>query len=946
MIVKFDGLDRYETPDLKLCNPNSKYTNGVISSCVGTLNNVTDVEIIYNFNSESELNFRIMDIADDSLDVGELGYIRKMYKGVEERRLIFIFGIGYFVISEVKETVEGVQRYKDVSAKSVEVELEYKSIPYIEDNTYAFSDLLETIVAGAPKWLIGHVDSTLISKYRMFEDVDEDATILGFLMTDMQDAYECIFEFDAVNRLINVYEQSNYVHMTSIHISNEDFVNQIQMSETIDNLYTALRVYGDNDLSINAVNPLGTSTLYDFTHYLGWMDEDLADKVEAWQAYVDSVYDSYYALSGSYYQDMQLKSNAQLSLEQKNTVLTMYRRARENIVAQSSIEVVDGYNAVISANGGTEITDYSGQQDYIALTLANIDSLIAQVELEQAALVTAIDGYTDAMEDIESDLDDIRESVSFSSYFTSSEIEELSDYMFEGEYNDEYVTVVDSMGALQRLAQMKLLYDRGKTQLAKLSMPTQEFDVDVENFVFDKDFSSWTEQIETGCLINVELEPGNLAQLFLSAITINYEDHKLTLKFGNRYNKFDQSSLFNEALGNVRRTANTVSMLKDVVYPIQQGVLSQMAEEIKNSRNISKDAAMSSTNESVLIDDTGITSRRVFDDGTTDPKQVKITGRNIVFTDDAWDTAKTAIGEITVYDQGGIMQTSYGINAEAVIGELIVGETLTIIGGETLFAPVDMAISVVTVEYALSDSTSDPPSDGWSEIAPQWIDGKYMWQRTVTYFADGTSVSYSQPTCIAGATGRSGVATNISNLISEYYLSSSSSELIGGEWSEQSPAWSDGKYIWVRTKVVWEDGAFTYTSPSVNNALNSIGQSMATQYSEITASMGTIQVNINTINDDVNSMHEWVTVGNLGNNLVGVKIGKNDGTTQFSSVFTADEVGFYDGNDKLAYLSNKKLNVTTVRAGMIELTDNLASGSINKWRVGTTNGFSIKWVGA
>jgi len=353
---------------------------------------------------------------------------------------------------------------------------------------------------------------------------------------------------------------------------------------------------------------------------------------------------------------------------------------------------------------------------------------------------------------------------------------------------------------------------------------------------------------------------------------------------------------------------------------------------------------MSSTNESVLIDDTGFTSRRVLDDGTVDPKQVKITGRNIVFTDDSWETARTAVGEI-VMEEGGVSTTYYGINAEALIGDIIIGQNLNIVGGETIFAPVGVAVSTVTVEYALSDSTTVPPSGEWSEAAPEWVEGMYMWQRTVTQYADGTTTSYSEPTCIAGATGRTGVATNISNLITEYYLSTSNSTPTGGEWSEQSPVWSEGHYVWTRTKIIWEDGDTTYTEPALDNATNGLGQAIVTNYTSITASMGTLETSITRVSDDMDDIHEWVTIGNLGSGLVGVRIGKTDGASQFSSVFTADEIGFYDDTDKLAYLSNKKLNVKTVRTGALELTDNLSNDTVNKWRIGTVNGFSIKWVG-
>lgn len=70
------------------------------------------------------------------------------------------------------------------------------------------------------------------------------------------------------------------------------------------------------------------------------------------------------------------------------------------------------------------------------------------------------------------------------------------------------------------------------------------------------------------------------------------------------------------------------------------------------------------------------------------------------------------------------------------------------------------AIASVVVQYALSDSSSSAPASGWSPIAPAWEAGKYMWQRTVTTFADSTPeephVVTSSPTCIQGASGHDG----------------------------------------------------------------------------------------------------------------------------------------------------------------------------------------------
>lgn len=64
-------------------------------------------------------------------------------------------------------------------------------------------------------------------------------------------------------------------------------------------------------------------------------------------------------------------------------------------------------------------------------------------------------------------------------------------------------------------------------------------------------------------------------------------------------------------------------------------------------------------------------------------------------------------------------------------------------------------VGQVDVEYYLSTSTSSLSGGSWQTVAPQWVNGKYMWSRVKTTYLDGT-VKYSEPTCIAGAKGDTG----------------------------------------------------------------------------------------------------------------------------------------------------------------------------------------------
>lgn len=143
------------------------------------------------------------------------------------------------------------------------------------------------------------------------------------------------------------------------------------------------------------------------------------------------------------------------------------------------------------------------------------------------------------------------------------------------------------------------------------------------------------------------------------------------------------------------------------------------------------------------------------------------------------------------------------------------GNSLDLSANESIRLTVGSSLATATVEYALSDSRTEAPTTGWSATAPEWTDGKYMWQRTTWTKRDGTK-TVSDPTCIAGATGAKGEdGTGIAFVTAEYYLSTSKDEPTGGEWLDTPPTWTTGKYMWTRTKIVYKNPPSTETTEPV-----------------------------------------------------------------------------------------------------------------------------------
>lgn len=705
MIVRFDRLSSLELPKMTLCNPGSEHTQGteIVSRVVGGICDTSDEEIVFNFNAVSELNFRQYLIPRTGLDENE--YVNKMFKAVQNRRLIFIDDIGYFVISSVTTGYENYT-YKDVQARSVECEFEQKALPYIENGTYRFLTdystqtigLLNMIVSLLPMWRIGNVDADVAERFRTFEDMATDLNCLGFMMEQMQDAYECIFEFNIIDRIVNVYDQNNYIQSkdsfaptlgnhvkTNIHLTRDDVINSITINESSEDIYTAITARSSDDkVVISPLNPLKSDTIYDFSYYLSWMSPELAAAVEAWADKYNDSLDDYKGYNADLYEYNAEKSGLDADLARLNIRYDMYARCRDNIVAERDASFVDEYNSVIAATGGETIT-----------ITQDIDQMLGKISLLQLNTLALIRRTESRIEEVDTEITTceqnigaIADDVSFQNNFTPAQLKELNCYIFEGEYIDEYVTFTDIMDNDEQFEQMSILFDRARDKLRKVSSPTKEFSVDVENFIFSKRFEEWSNQLMTGCIINVEVDAGDIEELFLTNFTINYDDKSFSMTFGNRYNKSDPRSLFDSLTGEVSKTANTLEFIMKTIKPLTDGEYKDVKEAAESSKDISMGGSFTSPNGEVLIDGSGYTSRRYTGTSASgapqfDGDQIKLSGKSLYITDSGWgnsQTVQTVIGRISTSSTDPTA-TKYGVNGGAIVGTINLDDNLVIKAG-------------------------------------------------------------------------------------------------------------------------------------------------------------------------------------------------------------------------------------------------------------------------
>ena len=284
MVFDFSTLDYVEAPMLLLKN-----LDGTVIQPLGYAYEVT-AKLLYN--EVSELHFKVPAYVD--------GVETPHYADLTSMRLVDWMGMGQFILVNPKTQSDGISEYKECTAYSLEHELNYKQI-YMEEGTYDFwnpiaqeNTVLGIIISLLPLWSIGEVDEALWGKYRTF-GVDNES-VYDFIKNTAQETYQCVFDFDTYNRRINVRSVASDVATDPVFLSLDNLVQELEITEDTDNIFTCLDVNGADGVDIRSVNPLGTNKIYNLDYFMGhnYFTDEMVQKWNSWKTTYEDNQPLYY----------------------------------------------------------------------------------------------------------------------------------------------------------------------------------------------------------------------------------------------------------------------------------------------------------------------------------------------------------------------------------------------------------------------------------------------------------------------------------------------------------------------------------------------------------------------------------------------------------------------------------------------------------------------------
>ena len=186
-------------------------------------------------------------------------------------------------------------------------------------------------------------------------------------------------------------------------------------------------------------------------------------------------------------------------------------------------------------------------------------------------------------------------------------------------------------------------------------------------------------------------------------------------------------------------------------------------------------------------------------------------------TDSVWTTEKpsTIVGQHMWYMLADVVNNGTEIKHEPFELTGIKGDTgRGIVGSPTL-------------TYQASNSSATVPTGEWLNSIPLVNEGYTLWTKATWKYSDGTSSNVYSPS-IAGKTGK-----GIKAVETEYYLSTSKTEVTGGEWKNTQPSKTADTWIWKRYRTTFTDESVGYSEPAKDDVLNGVYDVTASNKSAI-----------------------------------------------------------------------------------------------------------------
>lgn len=684
-------------PKIYLCMPDK--------TRIALLKNILNERVRYRFNDIHEFSCEIPYKIEKKGKIVDNDYVTK----IRGRYLLEVDG-EYFIIDKFEKSFQSNKEYLKVEAKHLAYEIRDKDVRFLE-GVYNLREALDLTVLRDTNWRVSYMDADLELSYRTFNVNSQ--TQLQFLFETLK-KFKAIVYFNSKNRTMAFYKSSSIAIDRGMRVSDKKYLTEVLDSTDMENVCTRLRVYGQDGMGINAVNPTGQNFIENFTYFMypyeedvngnvisssRWMSDDLCHAILEYSKHVLSKE----GMFSEIIDELMLKYADQSDLRTQ-----LFDVETELIIIQDKLDV--------ASINGDPTGDLISQKNSKQTEINNIQSQLDSVEMDIAGL--------------EAEVDELRDELDVPNFYMElfNNNTQLVQQLLEEKRNFEIYRTFENNSYFDT----KELYSVAKDELDKYIMPPVNVSMSLVNFLNLVEGQKDWDRIGVGYVLYLTYKNFGISiKSRIIDINIDYEGNSINLSIADENRLQNDEDYFNEMMYRNSSTASNVQANEKWWRRAEEdnSFVRQLLED-------GWDANLQQINAGVESEVT-INRRGIIIKSPDDPLNYLVARHGILaITNDGGNSFKNAI-------------TKNGIIAERVVGQLIAGSELLITNNTGSVQITGDGIAIENGSINWNNVDSDPAIEqGVQEaksIAESIADGTYSGGT----FIDGTSIF--SPTIGAGS---------------------------------------------------------------------------------------------------------------------------------------------------------------------------------------------------
>ncbi|MBF0793430.1 hypothetical protein [Mammaliicoccus lentus] len=631
----------------------------------------------------------------------------------------------YFVIDDLKEVSDDSENIQ-VVADSLGSELNGKPMSEIEMLGSTIEEMYEKVFENyAPLWKLEFVDSKVKEVKR--ELTAQQGTVMS-ASEQINTLFDTITIFDNINRKISVYHKDSVGINRGLRVRENSYLKSFEDSMVSKDIITRLIPIGSNGLTIHSANPAGSDYIEDFSFFIkpfkrdanrnvlehsDYMSDELCHALLDYDEFYNSKKEEIDEFTKRYSEILKQHSEEDFKLKSLNAIVERQEDRIELLKPKS--EYIDlgvktknfnitvaksSYYILMLKNEGTLVNIKfdgkthqlkSGEWTYIKIDTADFEDATKvdeklQYKIEMLSATTRVHAVITRSSKDDYDEEDTKKIEEKYNYLKYSQLRDEQQALVSSierrmkQFEEEKADLVASMnpklflseelykereqfvyGAIwqeENHTDAKELYDDAEKQLKKKNNVTRSLNVGIVNFIQSLEHKEDWDKLNVGDKIVFSNKFFNKKlKAYITEMQIGFDENSINLTLSDVFDYKDDMQRVSELIANTSSTSNQVNMQKEQIKD-SQGKITKMTELIEGEWDANKKRVLAG-NETVDIGSHGV---KVI--SNEDPNEfVIMVGGVIAMTKDGGETFKTGV-------------TPEGVNAEMLIGKMIIGEDL------------------------------------------------------------------------------------------------------------------------------------------------------------------------------------------------------------------------------------------------------------------------------